>query len=87
MRNLDGAAVARHDAVVDVAEAAVAAAAAVAGGGDDVAVELVAEGGNDEEIVPARGSHDDPVVGGCNSVDCSPHIDYFGKANVVDTGS
>lgn len=84
MRNLDGVAVARHDAVVDVAEAAVAAA--VAGGGDDVAVVLVAEGGNDEEIVPVQGRHDDPVVGGRNSVDCSPHIDYFGKANVVDTG-
>lgn len=88
--NLEGAAVApRQDAAVDVAEAvaAEAAAAAVAGGGCDVAVVLFAEGGNDEEIVPAQERHDDPVVGGCNSVDCSHHIDYFGMANAVGTGS
>lgn len=92
MRNPDVAVVARQDVAVDVVAAVVAvnaAAAAVAGdgGGGDAVVVLVAEGDNDEEIAHVQERHDDPVVGGYNSVDCMPRIDYFGKANAVDTGS
>lgn len=92
MRNPDVAVVARQDVAVDVVAAVVAvnaAAAAVAGdgGGDDAVVVLVAEGDNDEEIAHVQERHDDPVVGGYNSADCMPRIDYFGKANAVDTGS
>lgn len=83
MRNLGEVVVVRQDAVVDAVEAADAAAV---GGEDDVAVVLVAEEGNDEVIVHAQERHDDEmVVGECNSVGCKPHIDYFGKANAVDT--
>lgn len=90
MRNPDVAVVARQDVAVDVAAAAVAVdAAAVAGdgSGDDAVVVLAAEGDNDEEIAHVQERHDDPVVGGYNSVDCMPRIDYSGKANAVDTES
>lgn len=82
MRSLDGAAVALHDAFVEVAEAA---AAADGGGNDEAAVLLLAEGDdNGEGIVSVQEKHDGLVVEGRNSVDCSFRIDYFGKARVVD---
>lgn len=83
---MDEAAVVRQDVVDDVAEVLLAVAFAV--GGDDVdVVPRDAEGGDGEEIVPAQEIHDVPEVERCNFADCSPHIDYFGTANVVDTGS
>lgn len=75
--------VARQYAVVDAAEAADVAAAG--GGEDDVAVVLVTEEDNDEAIVHVQEMHGEAVVGGYNSGDYKPHIDYFGKANAVDT--
>lgn len=80
--NLDEAAVALQEVVVDVVEEADVVAA---DGGNDVAVVVVVEEGNDEAIVLVQGRHDEMVVGEYNFVGCKSHIDYFGKANVVDT--
>lgn len=85
MRNQDELAVARHDAFV--AEVVLDAVADCGDTAVAAAVVLVAGEGIDVEIVPAQERRDDLAGCGRNSVDCRPHIDYFGRANAVDTES